>query len=288
MVCIVGAFLYGYQTGMAKTETKYTALLKNRPDLAKSTGAYDQSSLVSFFHNVYAPYRDFQTKWFRQLNEIETGSGSVDAVSLLQELAKTAGDKYGTVQDGTMPESSPLLRDAQVNYLKSLKLFEEETNKFLPKANGLTGQALLAELDKSPGLKEAKLFALEAQQQYYLAIVKWNASVKPDLKGLDFIGNDNLTINQWNALNLNVKNGYTSELMLSAPLFADFTPQDLTARIDDMIKTGRAQKMNLTSVSGIIDVLMTTEAVRQGDFLKNKPRLYGKETLPLLPFFSAS
>jgi len=65
-------------------------------------------------------------------------------------------------------------------------------------------------------------------------------------------------------------------------------PQDLTIRVDEMIGTGQAQKMNLNDIKAIIDLLAATNAARKGDFIAGKDKWYVGETLPQLPFFNES
>ncbi|MNI73545.1 hypothetical protein D3C73_1295600 [compost metagenome] len=63
-------------------------------------------------------------------------------------------------------------------------------------------------------------------------------------------------------------------------------PQDLTAKIDYMISSGKATALNLNSVSSIVKVVTETGAVQGNDFIKWKPTYYAGESLPALPFFT--
>ncbi|MNP65777.1 hypothetical protein D3C76_1614020 [compost metagenome] len=68
-------------------------------------------------------------------------------------------------------------------------------------------------------------------------------------------------------------------------MYESYDPQDLTARIDDMIQSGNADSMNLTSIGTIINLLNRTDAVKENDFKKWKSKFYSQELLPQLPFF---
>ena len=75
LVFAVGAFFYGVKIGSDKTEAKlvqYTIHLSSN----NSNGilAYQQQDLVSFYHTVYLPYREFQNEWFDTLHKLSSGS----------------------------------------------------------------------------------------------------------------------------------------------------------------------------------------------------------------------
>lgn len=286
LICAIGAFFYGVKLGTERTEAKQLEAQKKKEEAAKGFTAYHQTYLVSFYHTIYLPYRDFQNAWFKAMSELEVRKGSLDPASLIKDLGKLADDKYDAIVNQSMPESSPLLREAHENYMKSLKLFSQSARSFQSRANSLNGSVLLGEIDKDPGFAEAKNFALQAQKGYYDSIVKWNESVATSLPGLDLIKSDKLAINDWNQLNLNLKNDYMTSVMATNKYFKPFAPQDLAARIDETIKSGQAKKMNAETIPQLAELLIGTGAVRSGDFLNSKAKYYTDEPLPQLPFFS--
>jgi hypothetical protein len=288
LLCAFGAFFLGFNTGKGRAEAKYEAILAKREEADKGFTAYHQTYLVSFYHTVFLPYKEFQNKWFTRWNEIESQGGSVDPASILKELSKLADEKYEETVTSTMPESSPLLKEAHEQYLKSLKLFAHAAKSFQSKANAVKGSVLVAEMEKDAAFTEAKLFALQGQKQFYDAIVKWNESASGELKGASLLGSSPLTLDDWNQLNLNLKNSYISSLLVSGQTFKPFNPQDLVYHVDQMIKSGQAKKMNAGNVQQTVDILIGTGAVRQGDFLGGKAKWYANETLPQLPFFTDS
>lgn len=286
LICAIGAFFLGYDTGKGRTETKYEKIMAEKETAAKGFTAYHQTYLVSFYHTIFAPFKEFESKWFTRWSEIESQGSSVDPASLLKELGKLADEKYNAMLTQTMPESSPLLKNAHDQYLKSLKLFANGAKSFQGKANSLKSSALSAEMEKDPTFTEAKSFALQGQKLYYDAIIKWNeAESGGELKGTSLLGNKTLSIDEWNQLNLNLKDSYLSSLLVENKAFRSFNPQDLTYHVDQMNKSGQSKKMNASSVQQVVDILLGTGAVRQGDFLSGKQKWYGGETLPQLPFF---
>ncbi|WJH34229.1 hypothetical protein N6H14_30735 [Paenibacillus sp. CC-CFT747] len=107
LFCTLGAFFYGLKLGAERTEARYEQQRKAEETASKGLTAYHQSYLVSFYHTIYLPYKDFQNKWFQDLASIESDGSSVDPSSLLKELAKLAEEKAKSVEAGSAPETSP-------------------------------------------------------------------------------------------------------------------------------------------------------------------------------------
>ncbi|WP_438445569.1 hypothetical protein [Gorillibacterium sp. sgz5001074] len=285
LILALGAFFYGMKMGSDRTEVKYTELLKKYEEKSGGLTAYHQSYLVSFYHTVYLPFREFNTKWDDAQDEM--AGQSADASSILKQLAKLADEKYESMVSQSMPETSPLLKEGHQNYLKSLKLFSQAASGMQSKANGLAPAVLMTEIEKNASFTEAKNFALQAQKQYYAAIVAWHQSMEEGARGMDSIKDPAaLNFNDWNALNLNLKNASIASILASSRQFALFTPQDVTLRVDEMIKSGQAKRLNASTISQVMDILIGTHAVRPGDFVHGKSKYYPDDLLPQLPFFT--
>lgn len=286
LVSVLGAFFYGLKLGTERIEAKQQALIDKKAELAQGQTAYNQSYLVSFYHTIYLPYKEFEAHWFKSMNDIEVRGSSLDPASIIKDIGKVADEKYNTLLSQSMPSTSPLLQDGLQNYLKSLKLFNEAAKNFQANANSLQGSLVSSQIEKDVYFSEAKMYALLAQKNFFDSIVKWNQTlVLEPIKGLDLIKNVAMTITDWNLLSLNVKNDFITSLMLSNKYFKPYTPQDLVIRIDEMIKSGQAKKLNASTVVELADILVGTGAVRSGDFINGKIKWYGQETLPQLPFF---
>jgi hypothetical protein len=285
LVCILGAFFYGLEIGRQKSDQKYEKLMQKDKEVIEEPGAYDQQVLVSFYHTIYLPFREFQNKWFEQLHQIEVNSSTIDASAVLKELFKLSDEKYKALQGKTLPNSSPLLQESHQNYLKSLKLFTDALNNFQPKANSLRGTQLLEEMNKDAFFVEAKDQALTAQKNYFESVVKWNQTLDNNLKPADI--SKPVSLDAWRQMNLNVKNWYVTFRLLNGKFFEPYYPQDVTIRIDDFIASGQAKKLGAADVNQTLDLLLSTDAIRSGDFVKGKAKWYSNELLPQLPFFSS-
>jgi hypothetical protein len=284
LVCILGAFFYGLQVGKQKSDQKYEKLLHADNAIIEEPGAYDQQVLVSFYHTIYLPFREFQNKWFDQLRQIETNNSTVDASAVLKELSKLSEEKYKDLQGKTAPNSSPLLQQAHQGYLKSLKLFTDALTSFQSKANSMPRAELLTQMNTNAFFQEAKNQALTAQKDYYESVVKWNQTMDYTLQPFDL--NKTASLEEWKQMKLNVKNLYVTSLLMNQKAFVPYYPQDVTIRIDDFIASGQAAKLGANDVKQTFNLLLSTDAVRPGDFIKGKAKWYSSELLPLLPFFS--
>jgi hypothetical protein len=90
----------------------------------------------------------------------------------------------------------------------------------------------------------------------------------------------------WRQMNLNLKNWYVSQKLLNGKNFVPYYPQDVTIRIDEFIASGQAKKLGAADVDQTLQLLLSTDAIRSGDFVKGKAKWYSNELLPQLPFFS--
>ncbi|AEI41307.1 hypothetical protein [Paenibacillus mucilaginosus] len=282
LVVALGAFFLGLKLGQQKSDAKYEALIVKKNEEEHGFTAYHQQYLVSFYHTIYQPYREFHKSWFEKTDDLQ--SGSIDPAGMVKELKKLADETYAVLGSKTMPDSSPMLKDAHTDYMRSLKLFSEGLGGLSSKAGSQSHGEFLKSIAGDAYLNEAKNYALKAEKEYYGSIILWNQSVNPQFAAIDV--SQNLSLSDWNALPLNTKNDYAAQLMLSGKVFQAFTPQDLTIRIDEMASSGQAKNMGIGQVKQVMDMLVATEAVRPGDFLRGKDKRYGSETLPQLPFFT--
>ncbi|WP_308639108.1 hypothetical protein [Paenibacillus silvisoli] len=284
LVIAVGAFFYGVKIGSDQTEAK---LVENTKHLSanktSSVTAYQQQDLVSFYHTVFLPYREFQTSLFETIHKLSSQQ-LTDVSSALKELSGVAEQKYNEAEHASVPKSSPLLENAQLQLLKSLRMFSEAAQRGAGSAKDLSATDLMKALMKDAYYTQGVKFAVAGQLNYYDSMLKWSASVNPnipdhyDVKAV-------LTIQQWKPLPLTVKNKLMADQLNARKELSPFYPQDLTARVDQFITSGQAANMKIKTVNAIVDLLISTEAVRSGDFSQSKAQLYAKELLPQLPFF---
>jgi len=282
LVFAVGAFFYGVQIGMDKVEAKYKSESGNEDNAAVASLPYQQQDLVSFYHTVFSPYREFQSKWLDAMNKLSQGQ-NMDAASTFSSLAKLADQKATEASTFDMGKSE-LLGTSQIGYARSLKLFKDAASK----AASASKNAELTELRniilEESNYKAAAKEALNAQTAYYTAMQKWAASIDPDIPDTYNVKNA-LALKEWSGQPLIIKNVIVVNYLAERGELEGFYPQDLTSRVDDFIQSGQAAKMKLQTAGAIVDLLLSTDAVRTGQFNDYKLRFYQSEMLPLLPFF---
>ncbi|MDQ8735490.1 hypothetical protein [Paenibacillus sp. LHD-38] len=284
LVCSVGAFFYGIQIGTEKTEAKYEKDEEGTIQASASVSPYQQQDLVSFYHTVFLPYREFQNEWFTAMNKLSQGKTN-EATSMFKDLASLADDKAKEASSVDM-QRSPLLGQAQVSYIRSLKLFKDASIKAATNAKTQTYNELKKNIDQEKNYLSASQFALSAQQTYYSAMLKWAATVDLDIPS-DYKSPALLELTQWKNLTITIKNKLMADQLLTRKKLTSYYPQDLTSRVDEFVESGQASKMKVHTVSAVVDLLINTEAVRSGDFTESKSRLYEQALLPQLPFFTS-
>ncbi|OMF35193.1 hypothetical protein BK133_10790 [Paenibacillus sp. FSL H8-0548] len=283
LICTVGAFFYGIQIGSDKTEAKYKTD-ETSASSAASVSPYQQQDLVSFYHTVFLPYREFQNEWFSAMNKLSQGKTN-EATSMFKDLAKLAEDKEKEASSVDM-QRSPLLGESQVSYIRSLKLFNEAAMKAATSAKTLSFAELKKNVEQEKTYRSASQFALNAQQAYYSAMLKWAATVDTDIPS-EYTSPAILELSQWKNFQITVKNKLMADQLMARNKLTVYYPQDLTSRVDDFIQSGQASNMKLHTLTSVVDLLINTEAVRAGDFSLSMSRLYHQALLPQLPFFSA-
>ncbi|WP_217592723.1 hypothetical protein [Cohnella sp. GbtcB17] len=286
LIVAIAAFFSGVKVGTDRTEALYAKPAGAQASkAAESPKAYSQQDLVSFYHNVFQPHREWMAEWSAARTRWQTDD-TVDRASSLKELAKLAASKYNESKVTTVSSLTPGLMNAQNNYLKSLKLYESSFGQLAAQANEGSAAEALARVSKNAYFTEAVRLGLLAQSQYYDSMLKWGSTVNLSLP--DNYELPNVLANaEWSKLPLLVKNTVSAQYMFLNRAEYDYLPQDLTARIDQFINSGQAAKMKQKTIRSIVDMLNSTDAIRSGDYLSLKSRYYAKELVPLLPFFSS-
>ncbi|MFB9277261.1 hypothetical protein [Cohnella cellulosilytica] len=285
LVIAIGAFFYGVKVGTDRAEAGRAPEAAVEAAASPEPNAYQQQDLVSFYHTVFLSYREFHNDWLDTRNKW-LGDSTSDRSATLKQLSKSAKRKYDEIKGVYVAPISPQLKAAQTDYLKSLKLFEEGFAELAAKANEGSAQATLDAIDANSYYKEALKFSLSAQQDYFGSMLKWAESVNADIPaGVE--NQDVISIAQWKSLPLIVKLKASSDYMSEQAVLTDYLPHDLTAKVDQFIVSGQADKRKIKSFNAVADLLISTEAVTSGYFNEVKARFYANEQLPQLPFFSS-
>ncbi|MGG6309623.1 hypothetical protein [Paenibacillus macerans] len=283
LIIAFGTFFLGLNIGIEKTEAKY-AYLKVDPPEKETSASYQQQDLVTFYYVVFQPYQQFKEDYLALIEEMSRSDSKSESNDALKQIREKAGSHYEQIAAQSITASSPLLKEAQTDYIKSLKLFGESIDEAKAKAGSKKGADLATALSQNEFTENAKNYALQAQKKYFSSILKWTAKTNSGIPA-EFTFQDNLGIKEWSGYSLAVKNKAVTDLMVKDNIYVTYLPQDLTAKIDQMIESGKAEVLQLNSVASIVKVLTETEAVKNKEFTKWKSTYYGSESLPELPFF---
>ncbi|AIQ30863.1 MULTISPECIES: hypothetical protein [Paenibacillus] len=280
LISAFASFFTGVKVGADKTEAKY-AQLAGHEVTEEFSGSYQQQDLVTFYHNVFLPYREFKRNWNDQVDSLARSTDARQNAATLKNLSLLADKQYDKVTQDSLFTNSPLLYESQLNVLKSLTLFSQASGKVTAGSSGAEAAKLLRSDNFTAS---AVKFGLMAQKNFYDSMLKWGAKANSaipdasgDLKTLTFI--------QWKKMPLLLKNASIANIMLNRGIYAGYDPQDITAKIDDMIYSGTASSLKLGDIQSSVSLLISTGAVQEQDFIKWREQYYGKETMPQLPFF---
>lgn len=282
LITAFGTFFLGLNLGIDKTEAKYANLkaLTIREEIGSS---YQQQDLVTFYYVVFQPYQQFKEDYLALIEDITHSSKPVSS-DKLKDIRDKAKSSYEQIAVQSIADSSPLLKEAQTDYLKSLKLFEEGMNQIKSKA-GKKGMELANIINQDEFTVNAKKYGLQAQKKYYASMLKWTAKTNNGISA-DCTYQENIGTKEWSGYSLAVKNKAVADMMVNEQLYVSYLPQDFTAKIDQLISSGKANALKLNSIGSIVKVLIETDAVKSKEFVKLKSTYYASETLPALPFFA--
>ncbi|ETT44130.1 MULTISPECIES: hypothetical protein [unclassified Paenibacillus] len=280
LISAFASFFTGVKVGADKTEAKYSQL-KDHPSAQEFSGSYQQQDLVTFYHNVFLPYREFKRNWNEQLDGLARSTDARQNAATLKNLSILADKQYDKVTQDSLFTNSPMLYESQLNILKSLTLFSQASGKVTAGASGAEAAKVLRSDNFTTS---AVRFGLLAQKNFYDSMLKWGSKTHSsipqqsgELKTISFI--------QWKKMPLLLKNASIADMMLNRGIYAGYDPQDITAKIDDMIYSGTASSLKLNNIQSSVTLLISTGAVQEQDFIKWREQYYGKEIMPQLPFF---
>mgnify|MGYP001362356057 CR=1 FL=1 len=281
LVCAVCAFFFGVEVGKNRTTTQLEAS-KESTDKKPVSGTLQQQDLVSYYHTVFMPYREFQSEWIAAV-ENANARQTTDLPTELKRLASLSQKTFNEISAVSMPPSTPL-EQSQQQLLKSIASFQSVSKRMSAGKDEQSVAQILSAIRKDTEYKTAVSKSLQGQQSYYNAMVQWARTINPDIAQVNGLpGTMKTTV--WKSLPLIVKNKLSADLILASGTVVNYYPQDLTSRIDEFISSGQAAKLKYDLIGPISELLVNTKAVRSGDFKSSMVNQYAKQLLPQLPFF---
>lgn len=281
LIIAFGTFYLGLRMGVSQTEAKYSYLKTSPPELETSS-SYEQQDLVTYYYVVFQPYQQFKDHFEKMSDIIKQSDSSSKSKEALRKIRSEAQKQYEQIAANSIAAESPLLKESHNDILKSLKLFDQGIGNII-NDNKNVDQLRNVLYDNSFTSKGIN-YGLQAQKKYYTSILKWTAKSNHNV-ATDYTFNNNTTIKQWKGFSLSIKNKAVTDIMLKNTLFVSYLPQDMTAKIDQMIKSGKAESLKLENITSIVKILTETDAIQKQEFVKWRNTYYVGEFLPTLPFF---
>ncbi|GFN30610.1 hypothetical protein [Paenibacillus xylaniclasticus] len=281
LVCTVGAFFFGVRVGSDRATANYE-VQKELNSKSETATTLQQQDLVSFYHTVFMPYREFQSEWIKVIEQANAKS-TTDFPADLKRMASLAQQQYNEISAIKLPASTKLAQSQQ-QILKSLTEFQNESKKLINSSSGKSVAQLLTAMRKDTLYKQAVGHSLNSQQSYYDAMLKWAAGMDSDIPS-EIVMSQDMKTTAWSKLPLVAKNKLSADLIAANGKLVNYYPQDLSSRIDEFIESGQAGKLKLVLVRPISELLTDTKAVRNGDYKSNMSQFYSNQVLPQLPFF---
>lgn len=281
LIIAFGTFYLGLRIGVNQTESKYSYLKTTPPEL-ETPASYEQQDLVTYYYVVFQPYQQFKENYEKLSDIIKQSDSAGKSKEALKKIRTDAQKQYEQIAANSIAAESPLLKESHNDILKSLKLFDQGIGNILNE--GKNAEQFRNSLNENSFTSKAITYGLQAQKKYYTSILKWTAKSSHNV-ATDYTFNNNTTVTQWKGYSLAIKNKGVTDIMLKDKLFVSYLPQDMTAKIDQMINSGKADSLKLETIRSIVEVLTETEAIQKKEFVKWRNTYYTNESIPTLPFF---
>ncbi|MBO8163049.1 MAG: hypothetical protein H0Z34_04905 [Brevibacillus sp.] len=286
--CFVGGFFLGASVMKARMAEQVAAITKAEREQAlrevmlKEQKLYREQDFVSFYYGVYLPLEEFREAHFRYLTNLQ-GKPRSEQLEISEEMRKVVDTKRQEVENGQVPPTSPLLVKAKTEYINSLNAYTEGIEQVLDKKNL---NAFSAE-DIAAGRHLAPFYSLwlRGQADLYKAVALWESAYVTKKEIPDTIP-ANISISQWKSYPFHYRNYIAAEYLTKQPGITEYNPEDLTARLDSVILTNQAASLGWEDIPYALRVLNATNAVRKGDYLSLKEKLYSEVKTPEMPIFT--
>jgi|GEM_PF-680868 len=288
LACTVGGFFLGAAYMKGKIQEEQAAVLEaekqqaEKERLLREQKLYSEQDFIRYYHKVYAPLLDLKEAHFRTLAALDKRPQSSRA-DALDQLADKAKETLDLLEKDLPLAGSPLLAQAKSQYQQSIEAYLDSIEHLQTdqNRNALTTDGITSRLT---------LFAdtwLKAEGSFYKAVATWeSAYVYKTSLPKQFP--QTVLLTQWKQYPFHYRVYLAAEYAARMKLFEAFQPEDLTARLDMLLRTQEASTLGIKDIPSAIRLLHATGAVHRGDFKQLKPKLYTGLQVPELPLYKDS
>lgn len=288
LACFIGGFFLGAGVMKAKSQSEIETITKEytmkmkMDQLEKEKKLYKEMDFAQFYHNVIAPLETFKKAHFEYAEQLNaSSSGNLKSIS--KDAIDQADDVLKEIEQVSIPDSSPLLKQAKLGYIQSLQAYTDGMNQFL---DGDTSEMTKQDLIQMRHLEDFKRKWLRAQADLYKAFALWEEMYVTNKPLVKTVSHQSLSLAQWKSYPFHLRDYIAAEQLYRSNEMVEFNPEDLTARVDSIIDSNQAAALGWKDIPFAFRVLDTTDAVREGDFKSLKKKLYPSLKSPEMPFFT--
>lgn len=288
LACFIGGFFLGAGVMKARIQNELEATAKaeeaakEREQMLKAQKLYRDQDFIRYYYSVSVHMNELKKKHF-ETSATLFDSAKSEQKDMLKELRALARAKEKELDATTIPSTSPLLVEAKQAYLGSMKFYQAGIDQLISQlSTGAVSADDLASMRIQPDFVNAWN---QAQASEYKALAMWE-TVYITKQPLQQVQPSLVSLTQWKAYPFHYRN-YLSALSISqSKRFHEFSPADLTSRIDNVLQSGSATSFGWKDIGQAARILEATDAVRKDDFLAMRTRLYPDLAAPEIPLFS--
>lgn len=288
LACFIGGFFLGAEVMKARSESEIDAITKDftmkmkMDQLEKEKKLYKEMDFAQFYHNVMSPLEKFKKAHFEFTEQLNiSSSGNLKSIST--DAFEQADEALKEIEQVSVPDSSPLLKQAKQGYVESLQAYKDGMNQLI---EGNTTEMTKQELSEMRHLEDFKRKWLRAQADFYKAVAFWEEMYVTNKPLVKKVSQQSISFAQWKSYPFHLRDYLSAEQLYRSNKMVEFNPEDLTARVDSVIHSNQAQALGWKDIPYAYRVLDTTDAVRKGDFNSLKKKLYPSLKSPEMPVFS--
>ncbi len=286
--CLIGGFFLGAEVMKVRSNNEMEAMKKEfnlkieQDRLEKEKKLYKEQDFVSFYYNVLAPLEKFKKAHFAYADKLPASSEK-EIKSLSSDALDTADETLKEIEQVSIPDSSPLLKQAKQEYIQSLQAYMDGMNEVI---DGDNTEMTTKELIQLRHLEAFKRTWLRAQADMYKAIAFWEEMYVTNQPLVRKISQQKISISQWKSYPFHLRDYIAAEHLYRANEMVRFNPEDLTSRVDVVVDGNQAAALGWKDIPFAFRVLNATDAVREGDFKSLKNKLYSHLKSPEMPLFT--
>jgi hypothetical protein len=288
LACFVGGFFLGagimktrIQANLeASTKAEKAAIEKER--LLKEQKLYRDQDFIRYYYSISVHMHELKEKHFAAASVFAEKTKS-EQKALLKELQDVAKAKTTELENASISSTSQLLVDAKNMYLTSLDAYRNGIDQLLSQmvTGTVTAQDVATMGDQVAFINQWN--AAEALQ--YKALAMWEA-VYITKQPLSKVQSSQVSPAQWRGYPYHYRNYLSAESIAQSKQFYPFYAEDLTARIDTVLRGETANTFGWRDIDQAARMLEATDAVRVGDFQSMRAQLYPDLKAPEIPTFS--